>query len=149
PHLDGVSLLPLIEGQMTAREKPMGFWTYPAKGHPKRSTDILLALQKQQKPGQPNPAGPAPDADAASLETQYSKDELPGAAALVDGNFKLLKMETRQGKPKFTLYDLAKDPGEKQDLSQVDPQRLKKMKAALTEWQHSVVDSLNGKDYAD
>ncbi|EDL58477.1 sulfatase-like hydrolase/transferase [Gimesia maris] len=149
PQLDGVSLLPLIEGQMTARGRPMGFWTYPEKGHPKRSTDILLALQKQQSPGHPNPKGPAPDADAGSLKTQYPKDKLPGAAALVDGNFKLLKMETKRGKPRYTLYDLVKDPAEKQDLSQVDPQRLKKMKAALADWQHSVVDSLNGKDYAD
>jgi len=149
PKLDGESLLPLIEGNMTARKQPMGFWTYPIKGHPKRSTDILLDLQKRQSPGQPNPPGPIPDGDAASLATHYSKEKLPGSAALVDGDFKLLKLESKKGPAKFTLYNLARDPAEQNDLSRQDPARFKKMQAALKDWQHSVVDSLNGKDYAD
>jgi len=32
PPLDGTSLVPLIEGKMTERPKPMGFWDYPIKG---------------------------------------------------------------------------------------------------------------------
>jgi len=32
--LDGTSLVPLIDGKMTARSKPMGFWDYPIQGHP-------------------------------------------------------------------------------------------------------------------
>ncbi|MFI4848194.1 MAG: sulfatase-like hydrolase/transferase [Gimesia chilikensis] len=149
PTLDGESLLPLIEGHKMSRDKPMGFWTYPIKGHPKRSTDILLALQKQQSPGKPNPPGPVPDADAGSLKTRYSRVELPGSAALIDGDYKVLKMESKKGTPKFTLYNLKQDPSEEHDLSKQEPQRFKKMKAALEGWQHSVVDSLNGKDYAD
>lgn len=149
PHLDGMSLLPLIEGQMTARPHPLGFWTYPAKGHPKRSTQILLDLKEKQTPEKPNPAGPVPDADAASLATQYSKNELPGAAAWIDGDYKLLKSVPKKGAPQYALYHLSQDKSEQQDLSKNDPDRLKKMKAGLKGWQESVVDSLNGKDYAD
>lgn len=149
PHLDGVSLLPLMEGQMTARSQPMGFWTYPAKGHPKRSTEMLLDLKSRQTAAQPNPKGPVPDADAASLATHYSKEDLPGAAAWIDGDYKLLKSETKKGAQKFALYHLSQDKAEQQDLSKQDPARLKKMKAGLQSWQQSVVDSLNGKDYVD
>ncbi|MCH9654986.1 MAG: sulfatase-like hydrolase/transferase [Planctomycetes bacterium] len=149
PHLDGVSLLPLIDGQMTKRSRPMGFWTYPMKGHPKRSTDILLALQKRQTPEKPNPAGPIPDAKAASLETEYSKHELPGAAAWIDGDYKLLKMVSKKNQEEYKLYHLGHDRSEKNDLSGDDPGRLQKMKSGLLDWQKSVVDSLNGKDYAD
>lgn len=149
PHLDGVSLLPLLEGEMTARSQPMGFWTYPEKGHPKKSTAILLDIKGRQTADNPNPPGPIPDADAASLAKQYSKQELPGAAAWIDGDYKLLKTETKQGAPNYALYHLSQDKAEKQDLSQKEPQRLKQMKAGLKNWQESVVDSLNGKDYAD
>ena len=138
-----------MEGQMTARSQPMGFWTYPTKGHPKRSTQILLDLKAKQTPQQINPKGPVPDADAASLATHYSKENLPGAAAWIDGDYKLLKSIPKKGAPKFALYHLSHDKAEKQDLSQKDPERFNKMKASLQGWQESVVDSLNGKDYVD
>ncbi|NIP69547.1 MAG: sulfatase-like hydrolase/transferase, partial [Planctomycetales bacterium] len=32
PPLDGISLVPLIAGEMRARPRPMGFWDYPAGG---------------------------------------------------------------------------------------------------------------------
>ncbi len=149
PYLDGVSLLPLIEGQMASRSKPMGFWTYPAKGHPKRSTEILLKLKQRQTPEKPSPEGPVPDAEAASLNAKYSKNDLPGAAAWIDGDYKLLKMISKKDKPQYTLYNLAQDHSEKKDLSKVDPKRVQKMKAGLLNWQQSVIDSLNGKDYSD
>lgn len=149
PRLDGLSLLPLIDGKMTARSQPMGFWTYPTKGHPKRSTEILLALKKRQTPEKPNPEGPVPDADAGSLKTKYSKNELPGAAAWIDGDYKLLKMVSKKNSPTYSLYNLAQDHSEQHDLSKKDPERVQKMKAGLLNWQKSVINSLNGKDYSD
>ncbi|WP_299461594.1 sulfatase-like hydrolase/transferase [uncultured Gimesia sp.] len=149
PDLDGVSLLPLIDGQMATRPHPMGFWTYPEKGHPKRSTEILLDLKSRQTPEQPNPEGPVPDADVASLATQYSKDDLPGAAAWIDGDFKLIKSISKKEQPEYALYNLALDRSEQHDLAGDDPERVQKMKTELLDWQKSVVDSLNGKDYAD
>ncbi|MFK7777649.1 MAG: sulfatase-like hydrolase/transferase, partial [Gimesia sp.] len=149
PHLDGISLLPLIDGEMKKRSRPMGFWTYPAKGHPKRSTQILLDLQSKQTSEKPNPAGPVPDAKVASLEKKYSKNELPGAAAWIDGDYKLLKKISKKDGEEYTLYHLGQDHAEKHDLAGDDPGRVKKMKSELLDWQKSVVDSLNGKDYVD
>ncbi len=149
PHLDGVSLLPLIDGQMTKRSRPMGFWTYPAKGHGKRSTAILLDIQSRQRPDNPIPAGPIPDANVASLENRYSKTEMPGSAAWIDGDYKLLKTISKKNQEKYALYHLKQDRAEEHDLSSDDPGRVKKMKSSLLNWQKSVVDSLNGKDYAD
>ena len=139
----------MIDGQMATRPHPMGFWTYPEKGHPKRSTEILLDLKSRQTPEQPNPEGPVPDADVASLATQYSKDDLPGAAAWIDGDFKLIKSISKKEQPEYALYNLALDRSEQHDLAGDDPERVQKMKTELLDWQKSVVDSLNGKDYAD
>jgi hypothetical protein len=32
PPLDGISLVPLIDGSMASRPKPMGFWDHPTPG---------------------------------------------------------------------------------------------------------------------
>ncbi|GAG43061.1 unnamed protein product, partial [marine sediment metagenome] len=44
-------------------------------------------------------------------------------------------------------YNLAHDPGEKNDLAAEQADRAKAMRAALQVWQKSVVRSLNGEDY--
>jgi arylsulfatase A-like enzyme len=93
--LDGISLLPLIEGEMTERPRPIGF---------------------------------------------QSRNQL----ALVDNRYKIYG----KGKnPKYELYDLAKDPGEKHDLAAEHPQRVQRMAATLDAWRASCKDSLAGKDY--
>ena len=45
------------------------------------------------------------------------------------------------------LYDLSKDPDEKNDLVVQQPGRVKSMRTQLEKWQLSVIRSLNGDDY--
>ena len=66
-----------------------------------------------------------------------------GHAAWSDNRFKLHKFASGR----FELYDLAADPGEKNDLSAAQPEVVERMKAALGQWQESVLKSYRGEDY--
>jgi len=66
--------------------------------------------------------------------------------ALVDGNLKLLKIGRGKG-AKWALFDLAKDPGEKKDISADHPERLEALKAIAEKLTTSVEASSEGKDY--
>lgn len=143
--LDGISLLPLIEGEMDTRDKALGFWDYPIRGRPVRSRQLLQRLAKEQ-------AGEAPktaprDANAGKIEKTWSADILPGHAAWIDGDYKLHRRANKQGEAKYSLYNLAEDPKEQTDLLDKEPERVSRMKAELAAWQKSVIGSLNGEDY--
>ncbi|QDU60490.1 Arylsulfatase precursor [Planctomycetes bacterium Pan216] len=146
PKLDGESLLPLIEGEAMPKRAPLGFWTYPQKGSPMRSHEMLEELAKQQLQG----IAPkeTPHANAGDLSTQYATDDRQGDAALIDGDYKLHRMTNKKsGKTHYELYNLTSDQSETKDIAKKEPKRTKSMKASLEAWQRSVIDSLNGKDY--
>ncbi|MCA9068154.1 MAG: N-acetylgalactosamine 6-sulfate sulfatase, partial [Planctomycetaceae bacterium] len=148
PVLDGVSLLPLIDGQMEKRGKPLGFWDYPIAGISTPSAkwmgDLLMA-QQAGKDLEPH----ASSQNAAKLPSpKYPTDQFPGHAAWIDGDWKLHRIASKQGKVTWELYNLAEDPKEKTDLINDQPDRVKSMKPALDAWLKSVAESLNGEDYA-
>lgn len=93
--MDGISLLPLIEGRMTTRPAPLGF-------------------------------------------------HITGQAAWHEGNLKAYRSKRNA---KWKLFDLAKDPREKNDLATAKPKRLATMVEAWTEWKASVDASDQGGDY--
>ena len=51
--------------------------------------------------------------------------------------------------PTVLLYDVANDPKETTDIAAHEPERVKKMTAALETWKASVEKSLSGADYPD
>jgi len=139
PVLDGVSLKPLLTGQEMKKRKPFGFWVYPAKGNPMRSRDMLTAMKNNADKTEPR----------EEIKT-YSKEDLPGHAAWVHGDFKLHHIpEKKNGNSNFRyeLYNLKTDPHEKTDIAEQHSDLVKRLQVELEEWQHSVIDSLNRKDY--
>jgi len=68
-------------------------------------------------------------------------------AAWVDNRYKLLTTNRNSGK--FQLYDLAKDPYEKHDLSKTEPQVFNRLKSDYLAWDATVDASLAGKDYPE
>ncbi len=149
--LDGVSLAGLIEGKPLTERKPLGFWVYPTAGRPMRSSEMLR--QQQASDSEELPASEAGE-QFTDLK-QYPEFELPGPAAWIDGDYKLhrtpaaVKLPTGRGdRAKYKLFNLADDPNETKDLASSELERVKEMSAALQAWQESVVNSLNGKDYA-
>ena len=136
--VDGISLRPLIEGQMTTRSKPIGFWKYPHKTQQKN--------RPWMDPDRLKGTTPTANRDSIQfLNFHHPKpltENFPGEAAWIDNRYKLVT----NGK-KNELFDIAADPLEKKNLAKDKPEITAKMKGRLEAWQASVERSLAGQDY--
>jgi arylsulfatase A-like enzyme len=148
PPLDGVSLVPVLDGKSGTRAKPIGFWDHPTPGVATPSKAWMDELLAEQKAGR-EPADPKKlFSDAGKVTTKHPLDRFPGHAAWLDGSWKLHRIENpKAAGVRWELYDLAADPKESRDLLAAEPERAGAMKKALTGWLESVVRSLNGEDY--
>ncbi len=148
PHrhpLDGISLVPLINGKIKKRPKPIGFWNHPTRGRGTPSAKLMEELLKAQQEGtilSPHTFGP----DAGKITEQYPLDAFPGHAAWLDWPWKLHRIEKKDSIT-WELYHLGNDPMETKNLAEKNPKQVKAMKPAFLTWLKSVVNSLNGKDY--
>lgn len=146
PPLDGVSLAPLIEGEMTERP-PIGFWVYQARGIPRRAHD-LLAAQRDEQSGEAPATDPPARTEASLMSVSFSPEDRPGHASLIDGDWKLHRIPVKDTERfRYELYNLADDRAESTDLADQHTDRAGAMKEQLQAWQGSVIDSLNGADY--
>jgi arylsulfatase A-like enzyme len=146
--LDGINLLPLVDGDMQQRPGGLGFWSYPAQGIPVRSHDLLQELAREQSgEAPPQPASPLP----ASSSATYPEDRYPGPAAWIEGDYKLHRKapDEGDGPVTYSLYHLGNDSREENDIAASEPDRVARMQTALEQWQQSVLRSMNGKDYGE
>ena len=146
PPLDGVSLRTLVEGQPFERKKPMGFWDYPAKGRPVRSSDLLKQLAIEQEAGTERPSSKLHPAEG-QIETDLVPKLQVGHAAWMEGPYKLHRLVSKEGTARYQLFNLEKDRAEKTDLAANMPQQVERMKKGLAAWQKSVIQSYKGEDY--
>jgi len=149
PPLDGISLVPLVEGKMTRRPRPMGFWSYPIGGISTPSSRWMAELLAAQKQGKEPPEDWRLRKDAGQIKKKYPEDKFPGHSAWLDWPWKLHRIEGKAGAVKVELYDLAEDQRESKDVAQSNRERVKAMRRDLEHWLRSVVRSLNGADYAN
>jgi arylsulfatase A-like enzyme len=148
PPLDGISLMPLINGSVDRRSQPMGFWQHPSDGIRIPSAEWMTELLAAQRAD----PGAVPDSfrlrlNAGDVSQEYPENTFLGHAAWLDWPWKLHRIENDDGDVMFELYDLASDPYESNDLLRVQESRARSMSAELEAWQRSVVASLNGRDY--
>lgn len=148
PRLDGISLRPLIEGNMKTRSKPMGFWVYPVGGIRTPSAQWMKELQAEQAAGTESTDPQKLAADAGKITKKYPLENPPGHAALIDGDYKLHRIPKKNGNIVYELYNLKSDPQEKTDLAEKQADITARLKKSLAAWQTSVLHSLNGDDYA-
>ncbi len=150
PPLDGISLVGVIEGKVRQRPEPIGFWSHPTGGRGTPSARLMAAMLKAQQ------AGEEPDPhtfgrDAGKITRKLPLDAFPGHAAWLEWPWKLHRMERGKGKGggnvKLELYNLAADPGEKQNVADKHPDRVAAMRTQLEAWQKRVAQSHNGEDY--
>ena len=120
--LDGISLLPLIEGKMTSRPRPIAFEVRGGRG-PARWATLVDNRYKLHK------GGAAPRRRGKAGRGKAAKAPKAPTGGL-------------------QLYDLVDDPGEKNDIAAKHGDVVARMKAQLDRWQASVNRSLAGKDYA-
>jgi len=147
--LDGVSLLPLLEGEMETRPQPMGFWDYPIGGISTPSATWMAELLAAQQEGREGELDQSKlRLDAAEIKQEYSLTSFPGHSAWTDGDWKLHRIEPKGGGDvQLELYNLADDPKETADLLDSESERVEAMSEALEGWLESVAGSLNGEDY--
>lgn len=148
PPLDGVSLVSLIGGKASSRERPLGFWDYRIAGLPVKSGELLQELAAEQAAGKTRPADEVEPIPKAQLNDDYAETSFPGHAAWLDGAWKLHRIEGAKGPVQWELYDLAADRTERRNLLEQQTARVGTMKTELEAWLRSVVRSLNGHDYA-
>ncbi|TDU66141.1 arylsulfatase A-like enzyme [Prosthecobacter fusiformis] len=146
-ELDGINLLPLLEGTEKKRNRSIGFWERPGKGIPTPSEEWMSDLLAAQADGREPEGENRLFKDAGVIGEPMSVDNFPGHAAWLDGNWKLHRIEDKKGQVEWELYDLSADPTESRVLFAEQPERVPQMQMALEDWLESVARSLNGEDY--
>ncbi len=145
--LDGISLLPVLDNQMSKRKEPMGFWHYPAGGIPTPSAAWMTELLEAQKNGNMVGDSIRLRIEDSMVKTEYPLDSLAGHAAWLDWPWKLHRIQDQEGGITWELYQLEKDPMESNDMVSIEPEKADEMKSGLEAWQRSVVRSMYGLDY--
>jgi arylsulfatase A-like enzyme len=147
PMLDGMSLVPLIDGRMETRARPMGFWDYRISGIGTPSARWMGELLEAQQAGGDLEPHPSSRRAARLPDPAYPLDAYPGHAAWIDGDWKLHRLARKEGDVGWELYNLATDPAEESDLAATQGERTDRMRGELEAWLKSVVRSLNGDDF--
>lgn len=151
PPLDGVSLLPLLEGGDRLSRGGIGFWNHPARGISTPSETWMSELLAAQAEGKPYHDQSRLRLDAAVIRERHPVDSFPGHAAWLAWPWKLHRIQPGKGDnaqpPRWELYDLARDPLEKRNRAADEPGRVEAMRSDLEAWLGSVIHSLNGGDY--
>jgi arylsulfatase A-like enzyme len=147
PVLDGISLVPLLDGEMRARPKPIGFWNHPTPGISTPSAQWMAELLEAQKAGHEPTDTSRLRLEAGEITEKHPEDSFPGHAAWLDWPWKLHRIHGKTGDVRLELYNLADDPGEERDLLADHPNRVAAMRSELESWLTSVARSLNGLDY--
>src|SRR5690606_15153204 len=148
--LDGADLTAVIDGKMTERPNPLYFWEYDTgrltTSKPKPWIDPKL--QEGTTPLVKLLQGKATRDFTNFQQPALTEDDYRGARAIIDGNYKLVLHERKEGAVKQELFDLEADAAEKRNLFEKNPVEAERLQARLRAWQESVLHSLTGADYA-
>ncbi len=149
--VDGIDLLPLIDGQMTQRSNPLCFWNFNTRALVKRNSQPWIDPDLQSGT---TPLVKLQGNKATRDFNNYHHGEISdadhlGARAIIDGDFKLVIHDQNNGNMKQELFDLSADPAEKTNLIKQQPAVAERLHLELRQWQASVLRSLTGADYED
>ena len=144
--LDGISLVPLLEGKIDNREEPICFWMYDRTNLDKENPYISESLQ----------TGTTPlvklwgDSYIRTFQNYHHQEivqeDYKGDRSILDDEFKLIVRGFEKGEVK-ELYNIASDPGETEDLAELYPEKVDAMGSKMKGWQTSVLTSLTERDY--
>lgn len=152
PVLDGISLVPVMDGKAESRRQPLGFWDFKQRGIGTPSDRWLREELAAQLAGKQYHDQSRLRLNAAEISRQYPQDHRTGHAAWLDWPWKLHQI-TGAKQPsenaRVELYNLRDDPMESKNLVDAHPERARLMRQELDRWMGSVIGSLNGNDYAE
>lgn len=145
--LDGISLEPLIDGQMTERPSPICFWSFNVKREGQRPPYLAASLQQGTTPL----VKMMGDIYTRNFRNFHHKQITPadytGARVILGNRYKLVVNGKGGGEGQRELFDVRADPGEKTDLLKTHPRVAESLQEQLVGWQESVLKSLTGADY--
>lgn len=146
--LDGVSLLPLIDGKMSERPNPICFWQYDIADLRARKPKAWF---KPEEVEGTTPLVKILDGRFTRHFENYHQPEITeqdytGARTIVDNQYKLV-IDEDKGKAGKELFDMRADPAEKNNLIKEKPDVARKLEKQLRDWQESVLKSVSGADY--
>ncbi|QDU60883.1 Arylsulfatase [Planctomycetes bacterium Pan216] len=148
--LDGIDLTALIEGDLSERPSPIGFWSYNADRvtdrTPKPTPYIEPALQEGTTPLVKYLAGKKTRSFQNFHQPPITEEDYRGPRVLLDNRYKLVVDGSGDGK--VELFDLEADREEKNNLASSKPETVARLQRQLRTWQDSVLESLRGADYA-
>ncbi len=148
--LDGIDLMPLLAAGTVERSSPLYFWGYDIPVLTARKPQPYLdpELQKGTTPLVKKMGGIATRNFNNYRHPEVTEADYGGARSIIDGRYKLLVQDRKNGASKREVFDLETDPGEKVDLAGERPEVVATLYGKLREWQGSVLRSLSGADYA-
>jgi arylsulfatase A-like enzyme len=131
--IDGINLLPLLDGRMKERPQPIGFMEWRNRG------------------GSEEPAKGAAKDGGGAVKKLADVDFVTGTEGKwLDGKFMLVANQPGWTPAKAPipngLYDIYADEAMKKDLAAALPEKAKAMRAALDAWRKGVRASFEGRD---
>jgi arylsulfatase A-like enzyme len=146
--IDGINLLPILDGKLTARSNPLYFWGFFTGSIDKKSKPwIVPELQEGTTPLAKIQGGKATRDFTNYHQPEITDADYQGPRAIIEGDFKLVIDEPKRGDAVVELFDLKSDPSEKMNLIDQSPEIANRLKQQLLQWQESVLNSLTGADY--
>ncbi len=145
--LDGISLVPLFDGEITERPDPICFWQY----------DIADLRARKPKPWFKADEVEGTTPLVKILDGRFTRhfenyhqpkiteQDYTGPRTILDNRYKLVvDGDKKSGRE---LFDMRADPGEKNNLIEENPDVAVKLEEQLRVWQESVLKSVSGADY--
>ncbi|WP_372897701.1 sulfatase [Stieleria sp.] len=149
--LDGISVVPVIEGTMNQRPKPICFWSYPANrvtgANPKPAPYIDLELQEGTTPLVKEMAGKLTRSFNNFHQPEIGEADYAGPRVILDNRYKLVVDGQSGSDTNIELFDLHADRAEQNNLAGSKPEVTERLLSELRQWQTSVLNSLQEADY--
>ena len=145
--IDGISLRPLIDGEMQERPEPICFWSFGSNREGEGEPYIDPDLQEGTTPLVKMMDGRLTRNFRNYRYPAIGDKDYGGPRAILDSRYKLV-VDGRGGASSTELFDMREDPAESENLAASRPAEAERLAARLRDWQQSVLKSLTGADYS-
>lgn len=144
--LDGIDLVPLLNGRMKERGEAIEFWNFPVRKSSGSEKPYLdPELQKGTTPLAKQSGGLFTRNFRNDHHPGITEDDFRGERAILTDDYKLVI--DGDGGTGVELFDLKKDIGETNNLADSHPEIVDQLSGQLRDWQESVMNSLMERDY--
>ncbi|WP_052028797.1 sulfatase family protein [Rhodopirellula baltica] len=141
--LDGVSLVPLLEGRMKQRNQPICFWSFDHRRESNQDPYLPEDAQQGTTPLVKLMRGNATRNFVNYHHREIESQDFGGTRVILDDRYKLVV--SADGSKE--LYAMSTDPNETKNVLANQPEIAQSLTDQLQAWQQSVLESLTGQDY--